>query len=462
MKYLVKYGIYYDKTKKDKDYSTLLNIINGGKKMKKILSLILTMVMIFSLSACSGGSKTSSSDTTKTTNQKTIKIGFLVPITGPSAKQGKEAIKTAEMMRDIINNKTEGINLPLAITEGLPNLAGAKIELVFADHKGSPEVTLAETERLITEEKCVAIAGVFNSAQTKTAAVAAEKLKVPLLTSGTSPQLTEKGLKWLFRFGLNDSTFIEDTYKFMKELNETKNAGIKTVATISEDTEFGANIVKEEEKNSKKYGYEIVEKIIYPANATNLTAEVLRLKKSNPDVVIMASYTSDTILLIKTFKELNFNPKLIIGQRGGFMVSEFFTALGADSENLMTTSAWNEDLANPVIKQVYDHYSKLSGGIPMTGDITRDVNNILLISMAINQAGSTDSEKIREAFLNLKYPKEQMLLPWEGIKLDGNNQNTQANGIIVQVQGGKYKTVYPTALKSVDLKYPIPTWSERK
>jgi branched-chain amino acid transport system substrate-binding protein len=176
----------------------------------------------------------------------------------------------------------------------------------------------------------------------------------------------------------------------------------------------------------------------------------------------MASYTSDTILLIKTFKELNFNPKLIIGQRGGFMVSEFFTALGKDAEYLMTTSAWNADLANPVIKQVGDLYLSRSGGIPMTGDITRDVNNILLIAMGVNQAKSTDSEKLREALTKLEYPKDQMLLPWSGIALDENNQNTQANGIIVQVQGGKYNTVYPTALKATDVIFPIPAWNERK
>ena len=76
---------------------------------------------------------------------------------------------------DIINGKYD-LDLPLAKEEGLPNLGGAKLELVFADTKGEPKNGLAEVERLITQEKGVAIIGAYQSSVTKTASQATERL----------------------------------------------------------------------------------------------------------------------------------------------------------------------------------------------------------------------------------------------------------------------------------------------
>ncbi len=98
-----------------------------------------------------------------------------------------------------------------------------------------------------------------------------------------------------------------DTFSFMKMLNDERGADIKTVAFMSEDTN-GANIVTVEERLAEEFGFEVVENIIYPSNSTNLTAEVLKIKNADPDVLIMASYASDAILFMKTIKEQNYLP----------------------------------------------------------------------------------------------------------------------------------------------------------
>ena len=52
-------------------------------------------------------------------------------------------------------------------------------------------------------------------------------------------------------------------------------------------------------------------------------------------------------------------------------------------------------------------------------------------------------------------------MPWTSIEMNEYNQNTAATGVVMQVQGGEYKTVYPEDVKTVDAIFEAPTWSER-
>ena len=102
---------------------------------------------------------------------KVIKIGAIYPLTGNLATTGLDCKRGVEMAVEIINGKYD-LSLPLAKTEGLPNLGGAKIEIIFADSKGDPKNGMAEAERLVTQEKVVAVIGAYQSAVTKTASQA--------------------------------------------------------------------------------------------------------------------------------------------------------------------------------------------------------------------------------------------------------------------------------------------------
>lgn len=431
-----------------------------NKIFKKSVAFTLVVLILVSMVGCTGGSGSSN---TANTSDDTIKIGFLAPLSGPAANLGQQTVSAAKMMQDIINEANPEFDIMLADTEGLPNLNNRKIELVIGDTKGDPQVAVSEARRLISEEGVVAIAGNFSSAMTKTVAVVTEQFGIPLLTAGTSVTLTDGSteLDWLFRFGLNDATFTKDTFEYMKQLNEKENAGLKTVAFISEDTEFGANIVKEELKNAELYGFEVVGNITYSQNATNLSSEVMKLKDTNPDVIIMAAYASDAILFVKTIKEQNFFPKMLIGQRGGFIVDDFVKALGQDTEYIYSSSGWAEDIATKGNQQISKLFpEKYSNGIKLNDGIVRDTINILFIALGINQAGSTEPEALREALLNLKVDTDKIIMPWE-VDMDEYGQNQAVTGSMVQIQGGKYKTVYPESAKSSDGVVPTPSWSER-
>ena len=180
---------------------------------------------------------------------QTIKIGAIYPLTGNLASTGLDNKRGVELAVDIINGKYD-LNLPLAKGGGgLPNLGGAKLEMVWADTKGEPKNGQSEAERLVTQEKVVGVIGAYQSAVTKTASQATERLKIPYVCSdSSSPNLTERGFKYFFRVSPHDGGFAHDQFNFLKDLERLKKQKVQTVALLYENSEFGATVGKEELK----------------------------------------------------------------------------------------------------------------------------------------------------------------------------------------------------------------------
>ncbi|MCL4458663.1 MAG: ABC transporter substrate-binding protein [Chloroflexi bacterium] len=395
---------------------------------------------------------------------KEIKVGVLAPLTGPQGPAGLEMKNGSELLAEIVNGKYD-LNMPLAKTEGLPNLGGAKVKLVFADDGGSPEKGKAEVERLITSEKVVAIVGTYASSVTAVASRAAESLGVPLLTPiSTSPMLTQQGLKWFFRTTPHDQTFAQNFFQFLEDLKKKKGIAVKKIALIHENTLFGTDSAKFEAQYAKEYGNDVVTTIPYPANTASLSSEVEKLKGSGADIAMPTSYISDAILMVRTFKQLDYNPLAVIAQDAGFIESDFLKTVGKDGNYILSREVFALDLAGkkPLVKAVNDLY-KQRYGANMTGVSSRNFTGTLTMLDAINRAGSTSPEAIRKALLETNIPGDQLIMPWDGVKFDPNTgQNILGRGIVVQAQGEVYYTVWPFELAAKDVIWPIPKWSERK
>ena len=80
---------------------------------------------------------------------------------------------------------------------------------------------------------------------------------------------------------------------------------------------------------------------------------------------------------------------------------------------------------------------------------------------AINRAGSTEPEKIRTALAATNIPPDQLIVPYRGVRFATTGQNELVRAILMQVQKGKYCTIYPFELASCQVLYPTPTWAEK-
>lgn len=395
--------------------------------------------------------------------EEEVRIGVILPLTGAAASTGLELRNAAELAAEIVNTPHNDLGLPLAAGAGLPHLKGAKLKLVFADHQGNPQLGASEAERLITQEKVAALMGCYFSAVTATASQVAERHGVPFLNAdSTSSTLTQRGFKWFFRTTPHDELFVQNFFAFLKDVQRKKGVALKTLALFNENTLWGSETTKLEEKLAKENGYTVTERILYPAKSTQLTSEVQRIKAAAADVVMQSSYLGDAVLAMKTYKDLGYLPPALLANDAGFNDSEFLRTLGKDGEYVLSREVWALDLAErkPLIRKANELLQKRHG-VNFNGNSARDFTGIFVLADAIDRAGSTAPEAIQKALRETNIPGEQLIMPWEGIRFDASGQNEKGAGIMVQVQGGKYVTVWPFALASKDVVWPMPGWSKR-
>ena len=317
--------------------------------------------------------------------QKVIKIGALYPLTGNLAATGMDCKRGVDLAVEIINGKYD-LNLPLANEEGIPNLDHAKIEVIYADTKGDPKNGLAEAERLITEEKVVALIGAYQSAVTKTASQAAERLKIPFVCSdSSSPTLTERGFEYFFRVSPHDGTMARNQFEFLKDLETKTGVKVKTVALLYENTEFGSNVAKMQRSYAKEFGYDVVADIAYAANSSDVTSEVGKIISAKPDVVMHAAYITDAILFTKTFQEMNLVPKGFLNM-AGYIESDYLPTVKADGNYFFVRSTFALDLANkkPLVGQVAELYQK-KYNISMGENTARSFSAPFVLAHAFNR-----------------------------------------------------------------------------
>jgi branched-chain amino acid transport system substrate-binding protein len=384
-----------------------------------------------------------------------ILIGAIWPLTGASAQIGVDCRHALETAADIVNGSYD-LNLPTAKNPGLAGLGGKKIKLVFADHQGDPQKGRAEAERLITQDKVVAILGAFHSSVSATVSASCERYGIPYLAAdSSSPSLHRRSLKFFFRAAAHDEMFSKGMFDF---LDQQKKAGtnIDSVGLFFEDTIFGTDSSNVQRKLAQDRGYKVVCDIKYRANSPSLTAEVQQIKTANPDVLLPSSYTTDSILLIKTMDELGYQPKNILAQAAGFSDKVTFDAVGAKLAGLLSRASFSLDMAakRPTIGKVNEMF-KARAGRDLNDNTSRQLTAVLIIADAIDRAKSTDGEKIRDALAATSTPGDQTIMPWKRITFSPEGQNEDADPVLLQYLGGKFVTVYPESVAVAAAKWPM-------
>ena len=407
---------------------------------------------------------------------KEVKIGVILPLSGPLAPTGKSLREGIELCADVVNNKYPDLKISIAQWEGIPNLGGAKIKLVFADHRADAGWGADQAKRLIRDEKVTGLTGCYNSAVTKTASVEAERAGIPFVNGeSTSPALTKRGFKWFWRVTPHETWFTADLFNFLDGLVKGKARGVKAVskgqidklAVATENTEWGAASLKAIEEFAAKHGYKIVEAFKYPHVAADLTSEARRLMASGANTYLFASYLADSILFIKTLKELGASPRLVWGQDAGFVEADFGKTLGSAVNGILTRDLFSPELGNikPVATQLNKIYKQRTG-YDFSGSSARDFVGLQVWAHALNEAKSTDPKAIAKALNALHIPSEELIMPWKGVRFGSpfpgdTQQNELGSGVINQLQGfpgGKYQVVYPFEFATANLMHPFPGW----
>lgn len=391
--------------------------------------------------------------------QDPVRIGVIYPFSGHSAPTGEDLRAGVELAVEIINGSYD-LPLPMAGREGLQGLNNAKIAVVFRD-SGSDGTRAANiVESLVAEEGAKAILGCYNSTVTALASEQAEVMRVPFVNAdSTSPVLTRRGLKWFFRTTPDDEMFAENFFAFFADLNEGLGIRVpRELALVYENRLWGTGVARAERKLAARHGYRIAADVPYNSRDDAYDNEIRQVRTASPGVILQSSYAMDAIRLIRGYRRSGIRPTAILGMNAGFISPSFVDELGPMAENILSREVWALDIAKkkPLVGTVNALFKERFGR-NMTGNSARAFTGIIVLAYAIERAASVEPEAIRKALAGTDISGDACIMPWEGVRFDPDTgQNVLGKGIIVQIQNGEYRTVWPGTLTETPLVWPMP------
>jgi branched-chain amino acid transport system substrate-binding protein len=375
------------------------------------------------------------------TAQETIKVGIVLPITGGQAKFGEIEKNSFEMALDEIN--------------GAGGIKGKKLEFLFEDDTGRPEVARSAAEKLITKDKVVMLGGGYGSSETFAIAGVAQQNRIPfLVNTGSDDKITEQGWEYIYRLNPPVSEYPQALESFLTEVVKPQ-----TVVILFENSNFGTSGSKSFKETCDKLGFKVVMAEGYEKGGVDFKPLLVNVKKVNPDLVYMISYLMDASLLMRQSMELRLGPKVFVGGAAGFTLPEFPQNAGKASEKVLSATLWYQTLPYPGAKEYYDKFLKrFNKDTEYHG--AEAYAAAFVIADALKRSKDLSADEIRKAL-----GATDMMTVFGPVKFISYDKKINQNKLptyLVQWIDGKLELVWPKDKASKPYAYPIEWEKEWK
>lgn len=332
------------------------------------------------LTGCGGGSKGADGDT--------IKVGGLLEMTGGSASFG-------------ISGKN-GIDLALKKINEKGVLGGKKLSLVVADTKSEASEATNGMQKLISQDKVVAVIGPNQSSAVIASGAINNGAKVVDITPmGTNPDVTvdpkTKQVKpYSFRTCFIDP--FQGTVMASFASNELK---VKRAAIYIDNTsDYAKGLAQFFKENFVKNGGQVVIEEAYLQKDTDFKSTLTKIKAAKPDFIYIPGYYQEVGLIVKQAREMGITVPMAGGD--GWDSAKLPEIAGkAALENTFFSSLYSPDDTSDLNKEFVAEYKKAYNTNP---DVFAALayDSTLLVAKAIEDAGSADPAKIAEAMAKIK------------------------------------------------------------
>lgn len=351
--------------------------------------------------------------------QESVKIGAVIPTTGPLQVYGEATLN--------------GLNLAVEEINAAGGVLGKRVELVVADTATNPQVGVEAAKRLVSVDGVVGLIGALSSGVTIPIATTVSKPeKVPQIsTASTSPVITtldDDG--FLFRTVPSDSLQGAILGKLVAE------QGFSKVAVIYVNNDYGKGLA---EAFAAAFPGEVTAMVAYEEKQASYRGELQRASRGDPEALVQIAYPGDGIPMLRQALEEGFFTKFIFTD--GMKAQEVVDAIGAPLNGSFGTAPTG-DPESPAAKRFRELYEAKYGELPPQPFIDSAYDAVMLMALAIQKAGSTDGTAIRDALPVVANPPGEKVIPGEFAKakkiLEGGgdvdyegaagNQNFDGNG----------------------------------
>ncbi|MFO8085441.1 MAG: ABC transporter substrate-binding protein [Desulfobacterales bacterium] len=265
-------------------------------------SALLTTVLIFVLFLFSAAAPAAD----------TYKIGGIFSVTGPASFLGDPEKRSMEMAIEQINN-SGGID-------------GQMLEAIIYDTEGDPQRAVQGITKLINKDNVIAIVGPSLTPTSLAVIPFAERAQLPLISCAAGIAITEPVKKWVFKTAQSDVLAVASVYQHMKD-NNIQKIGILTVSNA-----FGESGKEQLLKQAESFGIEIVQIDSFGAKDTDMTAQLTKIRKNEPDAIVCWGTNPGPAVVSKNVKQLDI--KIPLYQSHGVASPKFIELAGDAAEGI--------------------------------------------------------------------------------------------------------------------------------
>ncbi|MEK6960356.1 MAG: penicillin-binding protein activator [Nanoarchaeota archaeon] len=344
---------------------------------KLIITLCMVALLLISGCATQTAQTTVISIPDKTSIQEKtpIKIGALLPLSGPNAKYGEEIRQGIELAREELNSQG-GIN-------------GRNVEVLYEDDQADPKTGVSAIQKLIDVEGVHVILGPWASGVALATAPIAEDKKVIMLAEAIAPAISDAG-DYIFRIQASAVYYSMAAAQYLVSVNAT-NAAVLYI-----DNDFGRSFKDAFIKDFTATGGRIVADEPYDASVPDFRTQLMKIKDSEPDAVMIIGY-QETANAIKQMHEMGIKAQIVAGPP--FENPAIIEALGKLAEGVRYT--YHYDPRDPNTKDFAERfrarYQMESGGFaPLMYD------GFKIVSEALKKCGE-DTNCIKSALYDTRH-----------------------------------------------------------
>jgi branched-chain amino acid transport system substrate-binding protein len=346
-----------------------------------------------------------------------LKLGIIVPLSGPSARFGGFATHGAELAVKQIN-AGGGVN-------------GAPITLTRGDSQGTPVESVSAARRMLSEGGYQAILGDIASSATIALQPVVEDAKIILLNAASSnPDITYKagvgGYKWSFRSYPTDELRAKVVVQYGAE-----KRGFTRYSALSVDSDYGRGAIGFSKKYLPEFKSELVSEDYYKDDETDFRPVLSRIRSLNVQAILSYGLPDATRLLGRQMLETGLAGKVVLMGSAEFTYPDTIKVAPRAFEGAVEVQAWAPDLANPRSQQfVADYKAAYGTEVPNVHSYTH-WEAVHLLAAAAQAAKGPSNDDLRDALAGIDYDGAT-----GHIRFDAHNQ-AELPMFVYQVVGGK-------------------------
>lgn len=350
------------------------------KKSKALVAMSLVLSALLMASGC-GASKTSETTPKAADSKEPIKIGFLGAKTGDVAIYGLNTLKGLNMAIEELNK--EGV-------------LGRQVELVEEDNAGQKDQAINITNKLISQDKVVAMIGDPTTGITRVAGQIANSKKTVIMSAGaTGTNVVEIG-PYVFRDTLLDSIAAPATMKYVIQEKGWKNVALIT----SKNNDYSVSLSKIFSDAIKANGGNIVIEEFIQDKDTDFSGQITKIKAANPDVIVFSGYYTEGALIMKKAREVGIQAVMVGGD--GLQGDDLMKIGGAAVEGSISYAGFSPEQPTPNTEKFINAFkAKYNNELP---DLfaAQGYDALMIIAKAIKDANSADPEVFKDTLAKTK------------------------------------------------------------